>query len=160
MRDIAAAACMITLLLGSAGAAMAQPVQATSGALRVSLVGRGGSPGRPSIEVIRRRHPAPLNVIAVDTTAATARDLAAAIALFNALRQEYGDVMPTDVRAVPESYTPGNSWEGSAFKLWVENQLGRVRAGRLRNVPGFGTVRVADVTLPATNGRVANSLRR
>ena len=73
------------------------------GAIRVTLVA-GPAPSKGGrAEVVRRAQRAPQDLVIVDKNA-TAEDLAAALAMINALRVQYGDSLTADFRARPTPY--------------------------------------------------------
>ena len=126
------------------------PAQKTEplGDARVTLVaGTAPSRGGPT-EVLRRAQRTPRNVVVVDGSA-TPEDLAAALALINALRSRYGDALTADLRARPGSARPGPTWQRSAYRAWLVVQLARLRAAPPVDVPGLGVARAVHITLPA-----------
>jgi hypothetical protein len=127
---------------------------AALGAARVTLVA-GASPSRGGrTEVVRRAQRTPKNVIIVDRNA-TAEDLAAALATVNALRAAHGDSLTSDFRARPETVRPGPTWQKSAYRNWLIEQLVRLRTARTITLDGLGQVKAVQVTLPAPPGVVA-----
>lgn len=126
----------------------------TPGAVRVTLVA-GPSPSRGGrTEVVRRAQQTPQNLVIVDRNA-TAEDLAAALAIVNALRSEHGDSLTSDFRARPETARPGPTWQKSAYRSWLIEQLVRLRTAREAGLDGLGQVKAVQITLPARAGVVA-----
>ena len=141
--------CIVTFvalacLTPTVGAQQSAPL----GSALVTLIA-GPAPSRGGrTEVVRRAQRAPQNLVIVDRNA-TAEDLAAALAMMTALRAEHGDSLTTDLRARPESARPGPTFHKSAYRTWLVQQLVRLRTTNERAVPGFGTVRSVQITLPA-----------
>ena len=140
---------LATILLAPAtGAQPSQP-----GPLRVTLVA-GPSPSKGGrVEVVRRAQRMPANLVIVDKNA-TAEDLAAGLAMMNAIRQQYGDSLTADFRARPEVIRPGRKWEKGAYKSWLIQQLVRLRSSKPADVADLGLVRAVDIFLPAQNGAI------
>jgi hypothetical protein len=145
-------------LVAIAAAVTPLPAQETAplGAARVTLVA-GTAPSRGGrIEVVWRAQRTPRNLVLVDRTA-TAEDLAAALAMINALRTRYGDTLTSDLRARPEAVRPGSNWNRSPYRTWLVQQLARLRTAPLGNVPDLGRVRTVQITLPAPTGAFTTS---
>ena len=121
------------------------------GSALVTLIA-GTTPSRGGrTEVVRRAKRTPQNLVIVDRNA-TAEDLAAALATINVLRVEHGDTLTTDFRVRPESVRPGPSWQKSAYRTWLVQQLVRLRTASQGTFPGIGVVRSVQITLPAPTG--------
>lgn len=139
------------LALGSMAGAQSPPL----GAIRVTLIA-GAAPSKGGrTEVVRRAHRAPRDVVIVDKNA-TAEDLAAAFAMINALRTQFGDSLTDDLRARPDVVRPGRKWDKSEYHTWLIEQLVRLRTAKLAVVADFGTVRTVQVTLPAPRGVITS----
>jgi len=139
-----------SLLIGAL-VAIAMPLGAqqpvTLGAARVTLVA-GPSPSQGGrTEVIRRAGRSPQNVVIVSTNA-TADDLAGALALVNALRITYADASSTDYRARPDIIRHGPRWEDSEYRMWLQDQLVRLRKAKDSNIGELGWVKAVQITLP------------
>ena len=139
------------LALASVGGAQSSPL----GAVRVTLIA-GPSPARGGrVEVVRRAERAPREVVIVDKNA-TAEDLAAALAMINALRTQFGDSLTADFRARPEVIRPGPKWPNSSYRSWLVQQLVRLRTAAPADLADLGTVRAVQVTLPAPRGIITS----
>ena len=135
----------------------AQPPQL--GAIRVTLIA-GPSPSRGGrTEVVRRADRAPRDVVIVDKNA-TAEDLAAALAMINALRSQFGDSLTADFRARPEVVRPGPTWQKSSYRSWLVQQLVRLRTASPAALADFGTVSAVHITLPAPRGSITGDGRK
>jgi hypothetical protein len=142
-------AAFILLVIAAPWAGAQQPV--ALGTARVTLVA-GPSPSRGArTEVWRRAQRSPQNVVIVDRNA-TAEDLAAALSMIGALRFQYGDSLTFDFRARPETIRPGPTWQKSAYRTWLVQQLVRLRAAPPGKVTDLGVVRAVQITLPAPRG--------
>lgn len=138
--------------------AMALPIAAQSpqlGSVRVTLVA-GPSPSKGGrTELVRRAQRTPMNVVIVDKNA-TAEDLAAALAMLNALRVQFGDSLSTDFRARPDVARPGPTWQKSAYRSWLIEQLVRLRTAAPTRIADLGLVRAVQIMLPAPRGTVTS----
>jgi hypothetical protein len=124
-------------------------------AIPVTLVA-GPSPSRGGrTEVVRRAQRAPRDLVIVDRNA-TAEDLAAALAVINALRTQFGDSLTSDLRARPDVVRPGKTWDKSSYHSWLIQQLVRLRTAEPVDVADFGTVRAVQITLPAPRGVITS----
>ena len=145
---------VLRYLLAVALIATVAPLSAqlpAAGAVRVTLVA-GTAPTRGGrAEVVRRASRFPQNLVILDRNA-TAEDLAAALAMINVLRAEYGDNLTTDVRARADKVALGPTWENSAYRAWLIDQLARVRNAPERQFGELGIVHTAQITLPAPRG--------
>lgn len=138
--------------------APAQVVNAT-GVARVTLVA-GATPSRGGrTEVVRHVNRDPRNMIIVDRNA-TADDLAAAIALMNALRKQFGDSLTSDLRARPASFRAGAEWQNSPYRQWLIDQLARLRRASEVPLSNLGVVRAVDITLPSPTGTISGAVGR
>jgi hypothetical protein len=138
--------------------AMALPAQqpAPLGAARVTLIA-GDAPSKGGrTEVVRQARGEPQNVVVVDRNA-SADDLAAALAIVNALRAQHGDSLAHDFRARPERVKHGASANGSSYRKWLNDQLVRLRKAPDRDLRPFGVVKAVQITLPPPTGSVTNS---
>jgi predicted outer membrane lipoprotein len=141
----------IALIAGTMTPLPAQ--QPAAGAVRVTLVA-GAVPARGGrAEVVRRANRSPQNLVIIDRNA-TAEDLAAALAMINALRAEHGDNLTADLRARTDKVRLGPTWENSPYRSWLIEQLVRVRNAHERQFGELGLVRTAQITLPAPTGVV------
>jgi hypothetical protein len=140
-------------LIGSGSASIsAQAVSsAPEGPIRVALVLSEGT--TTSTEVLRHAKRGPKNVVLVKQDA-TAEDLAAALRLMSALRIQYGDLLAHDVRARVQSSTLSPEWAQSEYRLWLIQQLERLRASPRRKVGDLGTARAVLITLPARKATI------
>ena len=144
-----------TLVLPSVAAAQASPL----GPIRVTLVA-GPTPSKGGrTEVVRRVERAPKDLVIVDRNA-TAEDLAAALAMINALRTQFGDSLTTDFRARPDVVRPGPTWQKSSYRSWLIEQLVRLRTASPAQLADLGSVRFVQITLPATRGTVTSDVGR
>ena len=143
-------------ILGMLALAPVADAQATQlGAIRVTLIA-GASPSRGGrTEVVRRAQRAPRDVVIVDKNA-TAEDLAAAFAMINALRTQFGDSLTSDLRARPDVVRPGKKWDRSDYHSWLIEQLARLRSAKPADFLEFGTVRAVQITLPAPRGAITS----
>ena len=131
--------------------ASAAGAQSPLDAIRVTLVA-GPSPSKGGrTEVVRRAERAPRDVVIVDMNA-TAEDLAAALAMINALRSQFGDSLTSDFRARPDVVRPGPTWQKSSYRSWLVQQLVRLRTAPPAQLADLGTVRAVQITLPASRG--------
>jgi hypothetical protein len=105
-------------------------------------------------EVVRYATITPQNVIIVDRNA-TAEDLGAALALFNALRARFGDSLESDLRAQPQTFRPGAAWHNSEYRAWLVQQLTRLRASPVASTRVFGMARAVQITMPAVKATEA-----
>ena len=129
------------------------------GAIRVTLIA-GPSPSRGGrTEVVRRARRGPRDVVIVDRNA-TAEDLAAALAMINALRSQFGDSLTSDFRARPEVVRPGPTWQKSDYRSWLVQQLVRLRTASPAELADFGTVSAVQITLPAPRGAITSESGR
>jgi hypothetical protein len=145
-------ALFIMAMLALASAAGAQSPQLD--AIRVTLVA-GPSPSKGGrTEVVRRAERVPRDVVIVDKNA-TAEDLAAALAMINALRSQFGDGLTSDFRARPEVVRPGPTWQKSSYRSWLVQQLVRLRNAAPAELADLGTVRAVQITLPASRGVIS-----
>lgn len=141
----------VAALIGAVTPLQAQQVATPVGAARVTLVD-GMAPSRGGrVEVVRRAQRTPQNLVLVGRNA-TAEDLAAALVMINGLRTQYGDALTSDLRARPETVRPGPSWNRSAFRTWLVQQLVRLRTAPQGSLPDLGVVRAVQITLPAPTG--------
>lgn len=130
---------------------LAAQLPAVSTAARVTLVA-GAAPSRGGrAEVVRRANRSPQNLVILDRNA-TAEDLAAALAMINALRAEHGDNLTTDFRARADKVRPGPTFDKSAYRAWLIDQLVRLRSAPERQFGELGVVRTVQITLPAPRG--------
>jgi hypothetical protein len=143
----------IGVLLSIPGPAATQTV-AGSGAVRVTLVAGPATVRGGRTEVVRYARLTPRNVIIVDRNA-TADDLGAALALFNALRARFGDTLESDIRARPETFRPGATWLKSEYRAWLIQQLTRLRTAPVASTSLFGTARSVQITMPAVKASLA-----
>ena len=141
------------LALATAPAA-AQPGEALAAA-RVTLIAGDGPSKDGRTEVVRQAQRSPQNVILVNQNA-SADDLAAALAMVNALRLQYGDSLAHDLRARPERVRHGARWEESAYRKWLHEQLLRLRKAPNRELGSFGTVKSVQIMLPPPAGAITN----
>lgn len=122
-------------------------------AARVTLVA-GDAPSKGGrTEVVRQARHQPQNVVIVDRNA-SADDLAAALAIVNALRARYGDSLASDYRARPEPVVHGAKSDSSEYRKWLQQQLVRLRKAPERELDPFGTVKAVHITLPPPNGTI------
>jgi hypothetical protein len=135
------------MLVGMSTTAATQTVAGT-GAVRVTLVAGPATARGGRTEVVRYARLTPRDVIIVDRNA-TAEDLGAALALFNALRVRFGDTLESDLRARPETFRPGATWHKSEYRAWLIQQLTRLRTSPVVSTPLFGTARAVQITMPA-----------
>lgn len=146
----------INILFLLAIVAMTSPIAAQSpqlGSVRVTLVA-GPAPSKGGrTELVRRAQRTPVNVVIVDKNA-TAEDLAAALAMLNVLRAQFGDILTTDFRARPDVARPGPTWQKSAYRSWLIQQLVRLRTATPTEIADLGLVRAVQIMLPAPRGRV------
>lgn len=127
--------------------ANAQPPEQLQ-AVRVTLVA-GVTPSKGGrTEVIRQANRAPRNIVIVDRNA-NADDLAAALAILNALRQQDGDNLTTDYRARTERVRHGPNWARSEYRKWLGDQLARLKKSQYTVVGDLGRVQAVSITLPA-----------
>ena len=141
------------VLLVMSTTAATQTVAGT-GAVRVTLVAGPATARGGRTEVVRYAKLAPRDVIIVDRNA-TAEDLGAALALFNALRARFGDSLEADLRARPDTYRPGAAWLKSEYRTWLIQQLTRLRTSPVVATPLFGTARAVQITMPAVKATLA-----
>lgn len=134
-------------------AQIAQTPSLRTGSVRVTLVAAPTLVAGSRTIVRRLAQRSPSNLIMVDPSA-TPEDLAYAIGMMNALRAQYGERAPFDVRATPTRTRLGVNWSGSAYRAWLVQQLGRLRQAEARPVPGIGLVRAVQISLPSPNGRL------
>jgi len=140
---------MAMLALASVAGAQSPPLDA----IRVTLIA-GPSPSRGGrTEVVRRAQRVPRDVVIVDKNA-TAEDLAASLAMINALRSRFGDSLTSDFRARPEVVRPGPTWQKSSYRSWLVQQLVRLRSAAPAEFADLGTVRAVQITLPASHGAI------
>jgi hypothetical protein len=146
---------IILLLLASVALALPAAPQAPQiGSVRVTLVA-GPSPSKGGrTELVRRAQRTPTNVVIVDKNA-TAEDLAAALAMLNALRAQFGDSLTTDFRARPDVVRPGPTWQKSAYRSWLIEQLVRLRTATPAVIADLGLVRSVQIALPAPRGTIS-----
>ena len=144
----------VPLFLVSAPPSHAQqaPVEAT----RVTLVSSANISRGKRTEVVRRAQRTPQNVIYLDLNA-TPEDLAGALALLQALRIQYGDQLQSDLRARPELVRHRPSWQQSAYRTWLIEQLVRLRKAPPAVVADLGVVSAVQVTIPAAKGTVTSA---
>ena len=136
------------LTMASTALPLSAQSSAPPGSVIVTLVA-GPSPSKGGrTEVLRRASRAPQNVVVVDQNA-TADDLAAALAMINDLRAQYGDSLASDFRARTESVRFGARWNNTDYRRWLVDQLVRLRQARQAELSGFGLVRSVKITLPA-----------
>jgi hypothetical protein len=107
-------------------------------------------------EVVRQAQRLPQNVVIVDRNASAA-DLAAALAMVNALRLQHGDSLSHDFRARPDHVTHGEGREESAYRKWLNEQLVRLRSAPERDLQPFGVVKTVRITLPPPTGTVTTA---
>ena|SRR5688500_6310130 len=139
------------LSLASLSDAQSSPL----GAVRVTLIA-GVSPARGGrVEVVRRADRAPREVVIVDKNA-TAEDLAAALAMIDALRTQFGDSLTADFRARPDVIRPGPKWQNSSYRSWLVEQLVRLRTASPVALADLGTVRAVQITLPPPRGKITS----
>jgi hypothetical protein len=144
---------LVPMILSLAHPSSAQQAPPAS-PMRITLVA-GPSPSKGArVEVIRRAQRQPANVVIVDKNA-TAEDLAAALAMMNALRQQYGDSLASDFRARPDVVRPGRTWTNSRYHKWLIEQLVRLRRTREAELADLGVVRSVYVFLPPVKGTVS-----
>ena len=146
----------INILFLLATVALAFPIAAQSpqlGSVRVTLVA-GPSPSKGGrTELVRRAQRTPTNIVIVDKNA-TAEDLAAALVMLNALRAQFGDSLTTDFRARPDVARPGPTWQKSAYRSWLIEQLVRLRTATPAAIADLGVVRSVQIALPAPRGAI------
>jgi hypothetical protein len=143
----------VAILAPSASVNAQQPAALV--AARVTLVA-GNAPSKGGrTEVVRQAHRRPQNVVVVDRNA-TADDLAAALAIVNALRSQHGDALDSDYRARPERVKHGARSAGSEYQKWLNEQLVRLRRAPDRELQPFGVVKAIQITLPPPTGAVTN----
>lgn len=138
---------MAMLALASVAGAQSSPLDP----IRVTLIA-GPSPSRGGrTEVLRRAARPPRDVVIVDRNA-TAEDLAAALAMINALRSQFGDSLTSDFRARPDVVRPGPTWQKSSYRTWLVQQLVRLRTTPPAELADLGKVSAVQITLPAARG--------
>lgn len=148
---------MLVLLTGTITPGTAQQA-ANLDKTRVTLVA-GPSPTRGArTEVIRNATRTPRNIIIVGRNA-TADDLAAALALFDALRLQHGDSLTADYRARPQTFRAGASFTNGAYRAWLVDQLVRLRKAPEVHVPDLGLARAVDITVAPPRGAISNARR-
>lgn len=124
-------------------------------AARVTLI-TGDAPSKGGrTEVVRQARGEPQNVVVVDRNA-SADDLAAALAIVNAMRAQHGDSLIHDFRARPDRVKHGALVSGSDYRKWLNDQLVRLRKAPDRELGLFGVVKAVQITLPPPAGSVAN----
>ena len=143
----------VSVLLSVSTTASTQTVAGT-GAVRVTLVAGPATARGGRTEVVRYARLTPRNVIIVDRNA-TAEDLGAALALFNALRARFGDNLDSDFRARPETFRPGATWHKSEYRAWLIQQLTRLRTSPVASTSLFGTARAVQITMPTVRATPA-----
>lgn len=143
----------VSLLLGMSTTSATQTV-AAPGAVRVTLVAGPATARGGRTEVVRYARLMPRNIIIVDRNA-TAEDLGAALALFNALRARFGDSLVSDLRAQPQTFRPGAAWRKSEYRAWLIQQLTRLRSSPVVSTPLFGMARAVQITMPAVKAAPA-----
>ena len=130
----------------------AQPVRSTPPSpMRVALVLRDGR--QASTEVVRRAKRGPKNVVLVGKDA-SAEDLAAALRLMSALRMQYGDELLHDIRAHVQTSARSPEWAASNYRLWLIEQLNRLKAAPRRPVGDLGVAQAVLITLPARTATI------
>ena len=126
------------------------------GTTRVTLMS-GPAPTRGGhTEVVRQASRTPRNLVIVDRNA-TAEDLAAALALLDALRLRQGDSLSADFRARPRSSRMAPTWQASAYRQWLVEQLVRLRRAPERQVTSYGLARTVEITLPSPAGTISGA---
>lgn len=140
----------------SLGAQVQTKTKATTPA-RVALVAVDSLSAGQRVQVVRRLHVKPQDVILL-TPQAAALDLAAAIHVLNGLRFQHGDALTTGLEASPGNYVPSPNWTSSPYEAWITSQLTRLRNARTFRVQGVGDHRAVWITLPAPKGRLEATL--
>ncbi len=144
---------LLGALLPGARTQAQQPAALT--AARVTLIA-GDAPSKGGrTEVVRQARGEPQNVVVVDRNA-SADDLAAALAIVNALRAQHGDSLVHDFRARPERVKHGLRAGESEYRKWLNNQLVRLRKAPDRDLGIFGVVKAVQITLPPPAGSATN----
>lgn len=150
---------VFTLALVAAATVPVAAQQATTlDKTRVTLVAGPSTTRGGRTEVIRNATRAPRNIIIVDRNA-TADDLAAALAMLDALRLQHGDSLTADYRARPQTFRAGPSFTGSAYRGWLVEQLVRLRKAPEVNVPNLGLARAVDITVAPPRGTLSGARR-
>lgn len=145
---------LVVSLTPGTQAAGAQPATAQTAA-RVTLIAADGPSHDGRTEVVRQAQRSPQNVVLVYNNA-SADDLAAALAMVNALRLRFGDSLSYDLRARAERVRHGSRWEESAYRKWLQEQLVRLRKAPDRELGAFGTVKSVQITLPPPTGSITS----
>lgn len=130
--------------------------QGPLGPTRVTLVASAAVSRGKRTEIVRRAQHTPQNVVFVDQNA-TPEDLAGALAMIKALRIQFGDFLPSDFRAKPETVRQRPDWVQSAYRTWLIEQLVRLRKAAPAPLSDLGVVSAVQITLPAGNGTVSSS---
>ncbi len=147
------AALALTVAVATPGGSQAPTPLGTT---RVTLMS-GPAPKRGGhTEVVRQASRTPRNLVIVDRNA-TAEDLAAALALLDALRLRQGDSLSADFRARPRSSRMAPTWQASAYRQWLVEQLVRLRRAPERQVTSYGLARTVEITLPSPAGTVSGA---
>lgn len=142
----------MTLVVGPAGAQSTPSLPAA----RITLIASDAPSKDGRTEVVRQAERSPQNVVLVDRNA-SADDLAAALAMINALRLQFGDSLAHDLRARPDFVRHGAAWEGSGYRKWLNEQLVRLRRAPDRTLGSFGTVKAVQITLPPPTGTLTGA---
>lgn len=130
--------------------------QVPLGPTRVTLVASPSASRGTRTEVVRRAQVTPQNVVFVDQNA-TPEDLAGALAMIKGLRIQYGDHLQSDFRARPDVVRQRPTWAQSAYRMWLIEQLIRLRRAAPASHGNLGVVSAVQITLPAGTGTVSSS---
>ena len=142
--------------LGLAAVAIAAPVPATSQgpSTVVRMVATAGLRQGASTMIRLRAQGEPANLLLIDTTKATPREIAAALQSVGALRARVGGNMKYDVEAFPKTAPRGKGLNAKQSAR-IQHQLNTLRHSQLIDVPGMGRAHAMDVVVPLKTARKA-----
>jgi hypothetical protein len=123
----------------------------------VSLVATTTLPPGTRAMVVRRARLTPQNVIMLDRSAAAPEDLDASLRLLGALRLQFGDQPPVDIKAAPKSATLPTNW-ASGRQSKMRGYLQSLVASPTKDIPGIGRVRALDIKVGPPHGRFLPSV--
>jgi hypothetical protein len=114
---------------------------------RLLIVATGRTRDEAPVRLVRRHSPEPLDFALVDTTRASANDLGAIVAVFQAQRGAGVAVPPSGSHSIAGAFSPSDGWERGARRQF-DGLLQALKRAPASDTPGIGTVRSLELAVP------------
>jgi hypothetical protein len=120
-------------------------------AVTVTLVAKTGLRANAAVQVDRDPRRRQREVIYVDLSKATPRDLAMSLQALRIDRLRRGDSLTVGIVGIPTSASFANGWDRTEYARWLDQQLERLRGTRERAVHRLGSVKAVQIRIPASD---------